>query len=78
MSSNYKLINAQVVAKCFKMCVLRKIAPNSILKFMVLKNQNSQRIGKMSNSQYFPYLTGFHYFLQDFFGFYCTGSMSNF
>ena len=69
MSSNYKLINAQVVTKCFKMCVLRKIAPNSILKFMVLKNQNGQRIGKMSNSQYFPVLDWFSLFFARFFWF---------
>lgn len=69
MSFNCKLTNAQVVTKCFKMCVLRKIAPNSTLKFMVLKNPNGQRIGKMTSSRYFPILDWFSLFFARYFWF---------
>lgn len=52
MSSNYswrKLL--QSVSKC----VLRKIAPNSIPKFMVIKNRNGENIEKNDQFPIFPH-----------------------
>lgn len=46
---------AQIVTKCFKICVLRKIAPNSIPKFMVIKNRNGENIEKNDQFPIFPH-----------------------